>query len=92
MLTKKDIINNLAAKTGLTKKSAESYLNAMIECFEDACVNDGGVQITGVVTIGTKINKSRTVINPKTKKPMQTAESKSLFIKTGKALKDKLNG
>lgn len=91
MLNKKEFIAKFAEISGKTKVESESILNDMISTFEDAVINNGGVQITGVVTVGVKTVKAKNIINPSTKKPMQTKESLSLSIKTGKTLKDKLN-
>ncbi len=91
MLNKKDLIAKYAKISGKSKAESETIINDMITAFEEAVINDGGIQLTGVVTIGVKTVKAKTVINPSTKKPMQTKESLSLSIRTGKTLKEKLN-
>lgn len=91
MLKKGDIVCRLAEKCGMTKTDAEKAVNAMVDIFEDACVNDGGIQIVGVVTIAPKLRKGRNCKNPATGESMQTEDSYALSIKTGKSLKEKLN-
>lgn len=91
MLSKKELIAKFADTSGYKKTESEQIINDMIQVFEDAMIEDGGIQLTGVITIGTKVNKAKTVMNPHTKKPMQTKESTTLYVKTGKTLKDKLN-
>lgn len=66
-------------------------LTLWLTFFEDACVNDGGIQIVGVVTIAPKLRKGRNCKNPATGESMQTEDSYALSIKTGKSLKEKLN-
>lgn len=92
MLSKKELIAKFAETSGYKKTESEQIINDMIQVFEDAMIEDGGIQLTGIITIGTKVNKSKTVMNPQTKKPMQTKESTILYVKTGKTLKNKLNG
>lgn len=91
MLRKSDVVNKLAEKSGISKKSAETILCDLISIIEDSVINDDGVQFTGSFTITTKRIGAKQVINPATKQPMMTKESKSLAIKTGSILKSKLN-
>lgn len=92
MLNKREFIAKFAEVSGRSKAESSKIVESMIQTFEKAVLEDGGVQITGVITLGTKTVASKNIINPSTKKPMQTKESKSLYVKTGKTLKDKMNG
>ena len=92
MLNKKQVIDKLAEKLNVSKSESVRITEAVLEVFEDACVNDGGIQIVGVCTIEKKLRKGRTCKNPWTGDTMQTEDCYVLSIKTGKSLKDKLNG
>lgn len=92
MLRKTDLVNKLSEKTGKSKSECESTLNVVLGILEDACVEDGGFQITGVFTVERKLRKGRECVNPKTGEKMLTEDKYTLAIKTGKTLKDKLNG
>ena len=92
MLNKKQVVDKIAGKLNVSKSESVRITEAVIEVFEDACVNDGGIQIVGVCTIERKLRKGRTCKNPHTGESIQTEDSYALSIKTGKSLKDKLNG
>ena len=92
MLNKKQVVDKIAEKLNVSKSESVRITEAVIEVFEDACVNDGGIQIVGVCTIERKLRKGRTCKNPQTGESIQTEDSYALSIKTGKSLKYKLNG
>lgn len=92
MLNKKQVVDKLAEKLNVSRSESLKITDAVLEVFEDACVNDGGIQIVGVCSIEKKLRKGRTCKNPQTGETMQTEDSYVLSIKAGKCLKDKLNG
>lgn len=92
MLNKKQVVDKLAEKLNVSRSESLKITEAVLEVFEDACVNDGGIQIVGVCTIEKKLRKGRTCKNPQTGENIQTEDSYALSIKTGKSMKDKLNG
>lgn len=92
MLNKKQVADNLSKVLSISKSESAKIIDAVIKVIEDACVNDGGIQIVGDFTIKTKLRSGRTCKNPQTGKTMQTEDCYTLSIKTGKNLKEKLNG
>lgn len=90
-MTKVEFINAVAKKSGLTKKTTTEALDAMLEVFSETMKEHDSITFTGVCSIGVKTVAPKKVINPQTKQPMMTNESKSLYIKTGKVLKKELN-
>ena len=92
MRNKKQVVDKLADKLNISKSESVRITESVLEVFEDACVNYGGIQIVGVCTIEKKLRKGRTCKNPQTGETMQTEDCYVLSIKTGKSLKDKLNG
>ena len=92
MLNKKQFIDKVAEKLYISRKDAVQVVDAVLEAFTEACVNDGGVQFTGVVSVAKKLRKGRTCKNPATGDTIHTEDSYTLSIKTGKSLKEKLNG
>lgn len=92
MLNKTQVVCKLAEILGVSKSESTKITDAVIKVFEDACINEGGIQITGLCAISRKLRKGRTCKNPKTGEELKTKDSYVLSIKTGKSLKSKLNG
>ena len=95
-MTKKELIDAVAAKTGVSKKDAGAVVDAALNEIVTALANDDAVQIAGFGTFETRKREARTGINPKTKEkivvPATTVPafkaSKTPKFKAGKALKD----
>lgn len=92
MLNKKQFIDKVADYLDVSKKEALRILSVISDVAQDACINDGGIQITGLFTLEKKLRKGRTYKNPATGEIGETEDSYVLAIKTGKSLKEKLNG
>lgn len=90
-MTKAQLIDAVAAKTGLKKKDAEAAVAAVFEGVSDALVAGEKVQLVGFGTFEVKTRAARTGINPHTRKAMKIPASKSLAFKAGKAMKALLN-
>lgn len=90
-MTKNDFIKSVSRKSGLTQKVVEQSFNAMLEVLEETVMSGDKLTVTGFCTIGVKTVAPKSIINPVTKEKMMTRESRTLSIKTGAILKDKLN-
>ena len=90
-MTKSQLIDAVAKKTGFKKKDAEAAVAAVFEGISDALVNGDKVQLVGFGTFEVKKRAARTGINPYTKKAMKIPASKSLTFKAGKSIKTLLN-
>lgn len=91
IMTKTQLIDEVAKKTGLKKKDADASVAAVVEAISDALVAGEKVQLVGFGTFEVKERAARTGINPYTKKAMKIPASKSLSFKAGKAMKALLN-
>ena len=91
-MNKADLVANIAAKAGLTKKDAEAALNAVVASIEEALVKGDKVALVGFGTFETKTRAARTGINPRTKQAIKIPASKVPAFKISKALKDKVAG
>ena len=91
-MNKADLVANIAAKAGLTKKDAEAALNAVVASIEEALVKGDKVALVGFGTFETKTRAARTGINPRTKAAIKIPASKVPSFKISKALKDKVAG
>ncbi len=87
-MNKADLIQKVADKAGLTKKDAESCINATFDAIQGALVKGDKVQLVGFGAFEVKSRAARTGRNPKTKESIQIPAAKVPAFKAGKALKD----
>lgn len=91
-MNKTDLINSIAAKSGLNKKNSEAALNAFIESVEDALKAKDRVVLVGFGTFEVKERAARKGRNPQTKVEIDIPASTVPVFKSGKGLKEKVNG
>jgi len=87
-MNKAEIITKVAEKAEISKKDAESALNAFTNVVTEALVDGDRVQIVGFGTFDVTEHAARTGRNPQTGQTIQIAASKSPKFKAGKILKD----
>ena len=87
-MNKAELIAAVAAQTGLSKKDAESAVNAFVDVVTNALVKGEKVQIVGFGAFDVKERAARVGRNPQTKKEIKIPASKVPQFKAGKALKD----
>jgi len=87
-MTKVELINAVAAKTGLTKKDSEKAVAAVFGTISDSLKAGEKVSLVGFGTFDVKSRAAREGINPRTKQKIKIAASKLPSFKAGKALKD----
>jgi len=87
-MNKTDLVNNIAAKSGLTKKDVESVLNGFLGEITEALSTGDKVQLIGFGTFETRKRSSRTGRNPQTGKTISIPESKVPAFKAGNKLKE----
>ncbi len=90
-MTKAQIIDAVVAKADFKKKDAEAAVNAVFEAVTESLAKGEKVQVVGFGTFEVKERAARTGINPRTKKAIKIAASKTLSFKAGKAMKELLN-
>jgi len=90
-MNKTELVNAIAAKSGLSKKNSEAALNALISSVEDALVAGEKVVLVGFGTFEVKTRAERKGRNPQTKQEIIIPASKAPVFKAGKGLKDKVN-
>ncbi len=91
-MNKTELVNAIAAKSGLSKKNSEAALNAVVSSVEDALVAGEKVVLVGFGTFEVKQRAERKGRNPQTKEEIIIPASKAPVFKAGKGLKDKING
>lgn len=87
-MTKTDLINAVAEKTGLTKKSSEQAVAAVLDAITNSLAAGDKVSLVGFGTFEVKARAERKGINPRTKEEITIPASKLPSFKAGKALKD----
>lgn len=90
-MNKTDLINSIAAKSGLNKKNSETALNAFIASVEESLKGGDKVVLVGFGTFEVRKRAARKGRNPQTKKEITIPASKAPVFKAGKVLKDKVN-
>ena len=87
-MTKENISESLAARTGLSKKDSELAVNASLETITETLVQGEKVQLVGFGAFDVKERGVRMGRNPKTKKEIEIPASRVPQFKAGKALKE----
>jgi DNA-binding protein HU-beta len=90
-MNKTDLINAIAAKSGLNKKNSEAALNAMIGTVEESLTKGEKVVLVGFGTFEVRNRAARKGRNPQTKQEITIPASKAPVFKAGKGLKEKVN-
>lgn len=91
-MNKSDLIAAVAAKTGDTKKNAETSINALIDVIAESLKDGEKIQVVGFGSFEVRERAERKGRNPQTGKEMKIAAKKAPVFKAGKALKDAVNG
>ena len=87
-MNKAELIQAIAAKSGLSKKDAEVALAAVTDAITDALKAGEKVSLVGFGTFAVKARAARTGKNPQTGETIEIAASKAPAFTAGKALKD----
>lgn len=85
-MTKTDLVNEVAAKAGLTKLAAKAAVDACLESIEQALVNNDRVQLIGFGSFQVVEKEARVGINPRTKEKIQIPARKVVKFKASQDL------
>ena len=93
VITKSELIEKIAQKQNhLQHKDIELSVKSVIEQMSDALSSGERIEIRGFGTFANHYRKPRKVRNPRTGETVQVEEKCVPFFKTGKLLRDRLNG
>ncbi|OKZ73870.1 MAG: integration host factor subunit alpha [Clostridium sp. 26_22] len=90
-MNKAELVAAISEKTGTSKKSTETSLNAFVEIVTEALKKDEKVQLVGFGSFEVRKRAARKGRNPQTKEEIKIPASKAPVFKAGKALKDIVN-
>lgn len=87
-MNKTDLIGDVAAATGMTKKDAEKTINAFIASVQEALKAGDKVQLIGFGTFEVRDRQARKGRNPQTGKEIKIAAARIPAFKVGKGFKE----
>tara|TARA_Y100000590_G_scaffold313999_1_gene354965 strand:+ start:1411 stop:1683 length:273 start_codon:yes stop_codon:yes gene_type:complete len=90
-MNKNDLINNVADAAGISKSSAATAVDSVLDSISSALSSGGDVRLVGFGTFSVANRKATTGRNPRTGEAINIPASKSPKFKAGKALKDAVN-
>ena len=90
-MNKQELIQKMAAESGITQDQARAALQAFEHGVTEALVNGDTVQMVGFGTFKTAERSARTGRNPKTGEAIEIAAKTVPTFSAGKTLKDRVN-
>jgi nucleoid DNA-binding protein len=87
-MTKAEIVEDIASKTGLTKKDVATAMDQFLECISKALADGKHYEIRGFGTFKVKDRKARMARNPRTGDAVPVPDRKVPVFKVSKELKD----
>ena len=91
-MNKAELVASIAEASELTKKDAETALNAFMSVVQDALAEGDKVQLVGFGTFEVRDRKAREGRNPRNpEEVIQIPASKAPVFKAGKGLKEAVN-
>ena len=90
-MNKTELIDKIAAGSGLAKTDAKKALDATLIAIKDALAAGDKIALVGFGTFSVSERPAREGVNPATKEKMQLAAKKVAKFKAGAELADALN-
>jgi integration host factor subunit beta len=90
-MTKAELVDEVAAQTGLTKRQSAEVLELMLQCIVEALQAGDRVELRGFGSLRSRVRGSRRGRNPKTAETVEVPAKRVPYFKTGKALHERLN-
>ena len=90
-MTKADIINSVAAATGITKTETEAVIDGFIITIINTLKNGQSVDLRGFAAFTVKKRKSKIARNPKTGETIEVKERYVPTIKISKQFKNSVS-
>lgn len=90
-MNRKELVDELATKTGCSKADAERGLSAMLEIISDTLKTGDSISLVGFGTFEVRSRAARTGRNPKTGEELKIEASKVPAFKAGTTLKAAVN-
>ena len=89
-MTKSQLIDAVAARSGLTRKNGEEVVNTIFSAMANALIRGDRIEIRGFGSFKTKHYARYTGRNPKTAEPIQVAAKVLPVFKVGRELRERV--
>jgi len=86
-MNKSELINEVARKTGLSRREAEVGVQTTLDIISDELSKDGKITLTGFGTFDVGERKARTGVNPRTGTPINIPATKMPRFKPSRTLR-----
>ncbi len=90
-MNKTELIAEVAAKTGMTKKDTDKVVDALLDTVCGTLAKGEKVALSGFGSFDVRVRPEHTGKNPRTKKTIVIPASKSPIFKASKNLKDAID-
>lgn len=91
-VTKSELIEMVAQRTGMTKGRAEMVVSTIFDSMTEALARGDGIEIRGFGSFTVRQYKSYEGRNPRTGDVVHVPPKKLPFFKVGKDLRERVNG
>ena len=91
VMTKAELVDEVARVVQLTKKQAETIVNIVFDSIVDSLRSGQKIELRGFGSFRLRSRKSRTGRNPKTGEKVEVPSKKIPYFKPSKELKDVVN-
>ena len=91
VMTKAELVDEVARVVGLTKKQAETIVNIVFDSIVESLRAGQKIELRGFGSFRLRSRKSRTGRNPKTGEKVEVPSKKIPYFKPGKELKELIN-
>ena len=90
-MKKKELIDAISQRSGMSKNDSENALNAVIDCITDLLGNGDSIVLPGFASLSVKERAARNGRNPSTGQPLNIPASTVVSFKAGAKLKEAVN-
>ncbi len=86
------LIDDVAARTGLSKTQAKQAVSAVVEALGERLSNGERIQLSGLGTFEVRDRAAREATNPRTREKVQVPATKAVGFRAASALKSRVGG
>ena len=90
-MTKSELVEMVAERMDVSRKRAESIVNAVFDSMKQALLDDERVELRGFGSFSIRNYEGRTGRNPRTGEEVEVPPKKSVHFKVGKELRERVD-
>ena len=91
MSTKRDMVERVAERVGVTGQQARDIVQAMLDDMVSALANTGRIELRNFGVFTVKVSAPRKARNPRTGETVMIGERRVVKFKAGKIMESKVN-